>query len=278
MNCLHCHSADGEHWCAQKVNVMLRREEKSDSCELRDREYFFVASFEDAVEDSRQPFPDHLEFRLREILQCTGGRSWRSAHQLASFIFAHRGMLVGKSVLELACGLGIPSLVASNFAAKVVASDINRLVLQNVRSAAQQISPAAAQSLSVRRLDFATASGMSEAGLGCWDVVLFAECTYSHQLGAALPHAVSALLKPGGMSLGAFPVEERIGLADFWAEVPRAGLAWQKPGCWPEPGQDGGCRTERQGQIYVFWKEGGGDAQGDVESEAESVASLFHDL
>lgn len=279
MECLHCCNARDEHWCEEKVNVTLRREESTDSCEFRDREYVIVASFEGAVEDDKQPSPDHFEFRLREAPQCgTGGRSWRSAHQLASFIFAHRGMLVGKDVLELACGLGIPSLVASHFAAKVVASDINHVVLQNVRNAAQQLSPPAAQSLSVRRLDVATASGMSEAGLGCWDVILFAECTYNHQLGAALPHAVSALLKSGGMALGAFPVVDRIGLVDFWAEVPRAGLAWQKPRCWPGPGEDGGCCADRQGQIYVFWKEVGDDCQGGAESEAESVASLFHDL
>lgn len=278
---LHCSTMNHDARCEEKVNMELRCEESAHASgsplsEDVDSEVVTIVSFEDHSADRSQTSPRCLDFRLTASKCGTGGRLWSSAHQLASFVFAHRQILAGKHVLELGCGLGLPSLVASHFAAKVVASDSDHTVVKNIGRVALQIGGAAADTLSARELNFSTASGMSAAGLRCWDVVLFADCVYSHEMGAALPHAISALLKPDGMALAALPPSGRVGLDDFWAEIPRAGLSWQKPKCWPEQNEDVGRYTEKRGQLYMLWKDD--QEEQEVESPAESVTSLFHDL
>jgi predicted nicotinamide N-methyase len=48
---------------------------------------------------------------------------WPAALAMADFIQQHPGLVSGKNVLELAAGLGLPSLVAAPYAKKVCCSD-----------------------------------------------------------------------------------------------------------------------------------------------------------
>lgn len=60
--------------------------------------------------DSNTPFPYWAKL-------------WPSAIALASFIHLHPVFVMNKNVLELAAGIGLPSLVASSFATHVCCSD-----------------------------------------------------------------------------------------------------------------------------------------------------------
>lgn len=51
------------------------------------------------------------------------GKCWPAAEAMASFLVAYSHLIQGKKVLELAGGLGLPSLVAANFALEVCCSD-----------------------------------------------------------------------------------------------------------------------------------------------------------
>ncbi len=56
------------------------------------------------------------------------GVIWTAARSLADHLAARKKDLVGKSVLEVGCGLAIPSLLAARFGAQVVASDYHQEV------------------------------------------------------------------------------------------------------------------------------------------------------
>lgn len=74
-------------------------------------------------------------------------RLWPSSLALTRYILSNAGMLVGRKVVELGAGLGLPSFVASRFSAEVIVTDhipesilwmeenIRRLQLHNVRAA-----------------------------------------------------------------------------------------------------------------------------------------------
>lgn len=275
---LYCLETSHDSRCEEKVKMDVTHDENAGNCVLNSVDSSYVVSFVDVSHDADQLSPKHLKLSMRASAGITGGRLWSSSHQLASFVFAHRRALIDKDVLELGCGLGLPSLVASHFAAKVVASDCNHTVIENMCNASRDLNPAASKVLSAKHLNFVDAGGMSAAGLHCWDVVLFAECIYHNEMGVALPRALSALLKPSGIAVGALPTSERNGLEEFWAGLEKAGLSWQVPTCWTDRSGDGGCGIERQGRLYVFFKSDGLDLVEEAESDAESVAPLFDDV
>lgn len=49
--------------------------------------------------------------------------TWPSAQVLAWFLWVHRQNFVGKRILEIGCGTGLPGIVASKFGARVILSD-----------------------------------------------------------------------------------------------------------------------------------------------------------
>ena len=53
------------------------------------------------------------------------GTLWPAARQLSQWIWEHRTAFENRSVLEIGCGLALPSLVASRVGAQVVASDLH---------------------------------------------------------------------------------------------------------------------------------------------------------
>jgi predicted nicotinamide N-methyase len=66
-------------------------------------------------EEQKDPFAENL---------CPYfGILWPSAEALASYLADHPELVRNKSVLELGCGLGLPSLVASHLGGNVLATD-----------------------------------------------------------------------------------------------------------------------------------------------------------
>jgi predicted nicotinamide N-methyase len=66
-------------------------------------------------EEQRDPFAEDL---------CPYfGILWPAAEALAQFLSEHQDLVQNKSILELGCGLGLPSLVASHLGGRVLATD-----------------------------------------------------------------------------------------------------------------------------------------------------------
>lgn len=180
--------------------------------------------------------PCRIELWLRNFAavpsgSATGGHLWSSGVQLARFLFAVRARLTGKRVIELGCGLGLPSLVAAQFAAHVAATDSEKSLAENLTFNIDANAASLAQRPSVRVLDYTSAQGVRAAGLTSWDVVLFADAILNAQCGIALPHVARALLDEEGKAgeeqpicFGAFSDVNRPGVARFWQEVSEAGL------------------------------------------------------
>ena len=82
---------------------------------------------------------------------------WRGALLLSDFLLARPELLQGKSVLELASGTGLTSIVAATVADSVTATDVNRgeilpLIRKNLNLNRDTL--AQADSFSVQELDF----------------------------------------------------------------------------------------------------------------------------
>lgn len=65
------------------------------------------------------------------------GKCWPAAEALAGFLAANPHYIKDKKVLELAGGLGLPSLVAATFAAEVCCSDFLPEPLQYIQASAE---------------------------------------------------------------------------------------------------------------------------------------------
>jgi predicted nicotinamide N-methyase len=58
---------------------------------------------------------------------------WPSAYVLTAFMHEHRDLVKNQKVLELAAGLGLPSLFASKFASSVICSDHDASAVQFIQ-------------------------------------------------------------------------------------------------------------------------------------------------
>ena len=65
-------------------------------------------------------------------------RRWPSALALAQYLSQNPAYILDKKVLELAAGLGLPSLVAAGYAAQVTASDYAPEAVELIRLSARQ--------------------------------------------------------------------------------------------------------------------------------------------
>jgi predicted nicotinamide N-methyase len=136
--------------------------------------------------------------------------AWPSGTVLAQAV-AERDDLRGRRVVELGCGIGMPSVAAARGGAEVLATD-----------ASAEAVVYAAHNLALNGLqgDVAVATWDDlEALGGPWDLVLGADVLYlqanAEQLAALLPHVVA----PGGEAWIADP--GRSGCKDFLARVRR---------------------------------------------------------
>ena len=58
---------------------------------------------------------------------------WPSAMAMAGYLQQHPDIIIGKNVLELAAGLGLPSIVAAHYAEKVCCSDYLEVAVDTAR-------------------------------------------------------------------------------------------------------------------------------------------------
>jgi predicted nicotinamide N-methyase len=133
--------------------------------------------------------------------------AWPSGLALAEALTTRD--LAGRRVLELGCGLGLPSVVAAQRGASVVATDgepdavvfaAHNLALNGVEGEVAQVN--------WRERD-------AFAGGGPWDLVLAADVLYTRQNVEALLRLLPRLLEPGGEAIVADP--KRAGGRDFLA-------------------------------------------------------------
>jgi predicted nicotinamide N-methyase len=138
-------------------------------------------------------------------------RPWRSGRVLAGALARHP-LRAGSRVLELGCGLGLPSLMAARAGAEVLATDG---VTDAVAFAAHglALNEVAAD---VAHVDW-TAHGDALAARGPWDVVLAADVLYTRGNVQAALQLLPRLVAPGGEIRLADP--GRAGARDFLAAM-----------------------------------------------------------
>lgn len=133
--------------------------------------------------------------------------AWPSGLALAQALASRE--LAGLRVLELGCGLGLPSVAAAQRGASVVATDgepdavvfaAHNLALNGVEGEVAQVD--------WRERD-------AFAGGGPWDLVVAADVLYTRQNVEALLRLLPWLLEPGGEAIVADP--KRAGGRDFLA-------------------------------------------------------------
>jgi predicted nicotinamide N-methyase len=133
---------------------------------------------------------DHEEFRRDERLPYWA-RLWPSAITLAGAVLERAGQVTGRQVIELGCGLGLPSIAAAAVGARVLATDYYDAALEFVRynSLVNLGFPIASLNLDWRK---------PPSGLGRFDLVLASDVLYERRDVAPLAALVPQLVANGG--------------------------------------------------------------------------------
>ena len=138
---------------------------------------------------------------------------WESAIVLAEDLAVIDG--TGLTLLELGCGLGLPSLAAARAGFDVTATDYEAAALEGVRfNAARNGLPA----IATRELDWRS----PPPDLGRFDRVVAADVLYESHHPAALAGVIAKTLTPDGLALVADPCRQKA--AGFEAAARAAGL------------------------------------------------------
>jgi predicted nicotinamide N-methyase len=121
---------------------------------------------------------------------------WPSGFALASYIAGLE--LAGKRVLELGCGLALPSFAAALAGAEVVATDwaVEAVALVKLN--------ASANGLQVKAAALDWGSNLASK-LGVFDLVLAADVLYEERNARPLLRVLEAVMAPGGEALVADP-------------------------------------------------------------------------
>lgn len=135
---------------------------------------------------------DEAEFEIDERLPYWAV-IWPSAIALARYISACN--LSGKRVLELGCGVGLPSVVALDHGAEVTATDHYTIALDFARQNARSNT---GRELETIHLDW---HSPVEDGLGQFDLVLAADVLYEQRNVPALAALIPTLLTQDGEAL-----------------------------------------------------------------------------
>ena len=138
---------------------------------------------------------------------------WESAIVLAEDLAAVDGK--GLTLLELGCGLGLPSLAAARAGFAVTATDYESPALEGVRYNAARNG---LETVSTRELDWRKLP----EDLGRYDRVVAADVLYESHHPAALADVIARTLKPGGLALVADPCRQKA--AGFEPAARAAGL------------------------------------------------------
>ena len=162
-----------------------------------------IASIDEAV-DVLCALGDH-GVDSAEILRLTPyfGTLWPSARGLARWLGEHPTWLRGQTVLELGCGLALPSLVAARLGARVIAldchPDVPPFLARNAALSQVQIE--------VRQVDWREPAEVAalQRELGDIDLIVGSDLIYEAELAASLPIALDTLCRSGARALLADP-------------------------------------------------------------------------
>jgi len=126
--------------------------------ENEEEETYVETTFEVTPRNHNVPFSSiTISHCTSSSVDLVGLQVWRGALLLSDFLLARQKLLQGKTVLELASGTGLTSIVAATVADSVTATDVNRgeiLPLIRKNSNLNRGILAQAENFSVQELDF----------------------------------------------------------------------------------------------------------------------------
>jgi len=138
---------------------------------------------------------------------------WPSSRQLATTLLGERG--IGRTLLELGCGLGLPTMAAMHVGFDVTATDYYEDALQVTRANAGRNLGREPQ---VRMVNWRAWPD----DLGQFDVIVAADVIYELEYAVLVAACIARALTPDGVAIIADP--GRVALARFHAELPQVGL------------------------------------------------------
>jgi predicted nicotinamide N-methyase len=133
-----------------------------------------LADLDQAIDKLCEDADANKEGRIYEDLCPYFGVVWPAARALSQHLARMGGWLKGKTVLELGCGLAIPSLVAAKLGAKVTATDFHPDVPKFL-SRNLELNGLSPDSVTYRSLDWHQAQG---AVLGTFEFVVGSDVLY----------------------------------------------------------------------------------------------------
>lgn len=126
------------------------------------------------------------------------GVLWPSSIALSEFISEHPELVKGKKVLELGCGLGLPSLVSSHLGGEVLATDyhpdVEEYYLRNCRHSSVESF--------YRRLNWREGT----EDIGKFDIVIGSDVLYESKHASEVASGLIRFLKPDGIILLSDPL------------------------------------------------------------------------
>lgn len=168
-----------------------------------------LESFEAASATVYRHVDPRLSTQARVDFSPMFGVIWGSCRALATRLDALGPALAGRRVLELACGLALPSLVAARHGATVVATDQHP---HTGAFLARNLAGNDLQGVTYRHLDL-----RDPPDLGRFDLVLASDVLFAVEMPAIVAGAFARLLAPGGEGWLADPgrawLEECVGEA-----------------------------------------------------------------
>lgn len=121
------------------------------------------------------------------------GILWPAAEALSVYLHEHQKLIQNKSVLELGCGLGFPSLVARHLGAKVLATDfhpdVEEYFLRNCRHSSV--------SCDYQRLNWRADQNFENS----FDIVMGSDVLYESKHATEVVAGLVRFLRPGGKIL-----------------------------------------------------------------------------
>jgi predicted nicotinamide N-methyase len=119
------------------------------------------------------------------------GILWPASEALAVYLAEHPQLVKNKSVLELGCGLGLPSLVASHIGGKVLATDFHPDVSDYFKRNCRHSSI----DCDYKRLNWRE----DRADFGLFDVVIGSDVLYESKHPREVALGLLKFVRPGGL-------------------------------------------------------------------------------
>lgn len=119
---------------------------------------------------------------------------WPSAIGLSRFIIDHSSLITNKNVIEIGCGLGLPSIVAATYTSNIHATDLIKDAL-NFASKNAKVNNVSS------RIKFSVLDWRSYDDAVHYDIVLASDVAYEQRFFDALPNALGAMMSDEGISI-----------------------------------------------------------------------------